>query len=71
MADIRLLSEPKGTLVIAECVGVRERARGERVHLREEDETCCQRCFATGSGMVWMDSEDRWAAHPARCEAMP
>jgi hypothetical protein len=65
--DVRLLSEPKGTIVVAECKGVRERASDERVHLRETQETCCRVCFAAAPH-VWTDSEELHARHVARCE---
>jgi hypothetical protein len=68
--DVRLLSEPRGTIVVAECEGFRERASDERVHLLDDGETCCQRCFASGS-LVWTDNVERWAQHAARCEVMP
>ena len=70
MPDVRLLSEPKRTIVTAECDGVRERASEERVHLLDDGETCCQRCFAIGA-LVWTDSVERWSEHPARYEVMP
>jgi hypothetical protein len=57
------------TIVALEAEGHREREEWEAVHLREGDNPECVVCgYYTGPGYPWYDSEERWAAHPARCK---
>ncbi len=57
------------TMVLAECVAVRERVEGELVHLRADDNSpYCVACGQiTGATRPWYSDRDRWEDHAARC----
>ena len=55
----------KGLPVSGEATRVRERNPKEEIHLAEED---TKRCKACGKPLgLWLESVDRWADHPAKC----
>lgn len=66
--NVKLVS-PKGNPVVAEWAKLRERSRGEKVHLRLKDELNCSACGLTlqGNATPWLDSKDRLNDHPDRC----
>lgn len=71
MADVRLLS-PKTdrkpeTIVILETDGLRERKQHETVHLKEDEDTLCDRCAVIPG--VWTNEHRIWERHPMRCTA--
>lgn len=74
MPTIKLLSD-KGLPVSGEASKLRERKAGELVHHWKDkgEEDINGYCYACHvplgrlSGLPWVESEDRWRDHPAKC----
>jgi len=62
---VKLIS-PRGNKVVVEIDKVRERQKGEWIHLSDTGE-CCYMCGKTAP-FVWVDSEYQYEEHPNRCE---
>lgn len=74
MHTLHLISA-KGLPCQGEATRVRERAKGEPVHLWKDKgqalNGACAKCHAPLgrlSGSPWVESEERWDAHPSKCE---
>lgn len=73
MHILRLVSAAKGlkpeTIVLGECVGLRQRRLDELVHLRgDESNPRCVVCMqTTGPNYPWFGDREKWQAHGWRC----
>lgn len=69
-AEVYRVAKPE-TIIEGMCEGVYPRLEHQRIHIRDSEAAWpehCQHCGAlTGVAVPWMDSAERWEAHPFAC----
>ena len=69
MAGRIKLITPKGNPALSDIDGVRERMKGELIHLSDDGKECLK-CGISNiiQQFVWFESEDKYGDHIRRCE---